>query len=63
MMDQSDQGWELLRALNMSGLDICNDFFESDKLKIALTRFVSEGMISPMSEGTGLMLFNLIDYR
>ncbi|MBW1851499.1 MAG: NAD(P)/FAD-dependent oxidoreductase [Deltaproteobacteria bacterium] len=57
MMDQSDEGRELLRASMCSGMDICNEWFESDHVKIALTRFVAEGMVSPQAKGTGLMLF------
>ncbi len=60
MIDQSEEGRELLRAQLVSALDICNDWFESDELKIALTRFASEGMISPQTKGTGLILFVFI---
>ena len=57
MMDESEEGRELLRTLFLSGLDVCNDWFESDELKIAATRFVSEGMVDPQVKGSG---FNLL---
>jgi len=60
MMDESDEGRELLRASMCSGMDICNEWFESDYTKIAMTRFVAEGMVSPQAKGTGLMLFVFI---
>lgn len=62
MMDQSEEGRSLLRALMMSSLDICNDWFESDQLKITLTRFVSEGMVAPQAKGTGLSLFLFVPH-
>lgn len=62
MMDQSEQGRSLLRALLMSSLDICNEWFESDQLKMSLTRFVSEGMVSPQAKGTGYSLFVFIPH-
>lgn len=60
MLDQSDDGRELLRALNMSALDISREFFESERLQIAMTRFTSETMMSPKTAGTGIMLFMFI---
>jgi len=60
VLDQSEDGRELLRALNMSAWDICNDFFEDERLKIAMSRFTSETMMSPKTGGTGIMLFMFI---
>jgi phytoene dehydrogenase-like protein len=60
MFDQSEDGRELLRALGMSALDIGNEFFENDCVKVALTRFTSETMMSPKTAGTGIMLFMFI---
>ena len=60
MLDGSPEGQGLLRSMMVSALDICNEWFESDELKIAMTRFASEGMISPQTKGTGLVLFIFI---
>jgi len=61
-MDGSEEGRALLRSLMMSSLDICNDWFESDQIKITLTRFVSEGMVAPQAKGTGLSLFLFVPH-
>ena len=60
MLDSSQEGRDLIRSMMVSALDICNDWFESPELKIALTRFASEGMLSPQMKGTGLVLFIFI---
>jgi phytoene dehydrogenase-like protein len=44
----------------MSSIDIANEFFENDCVKVALTRFTSETMMSPKTGGTGVMLFMFI---
>ena len=60
MLDQSHDGRELLRAMMVSALDIINDWFENEKVKIALTRWVSECMIAPQTKGTGILLFIMV---
>lgn len=60
MMDQSDEGRDVLRAMMMSSLDIINEWFENEKVKIALTRYASELMICPQTKGTGMAIFLMI---
>ncbi len=60
LMDQSDEGRGLLRSLMVSGVDICDDWFESPELKTALTKFCAENLVSPRAKGTGLVLFVFI---
>ncbi len=60
LLDQSDEGRDLLRGMLVSALDICNEWFESDLLKIALTRFAAEGAVAPQIKGTGVVLFVFI---
>ncbi len=60
LLDQSEEGRELLRAQLVSARDVCDEWFESDELKIALMRFASEGLITPQSKGIGLVLFIFI---
>ena len=60
MLDQTEEGQGLLRSLLISGLDITNDWFESDEVKMAMTRFVSEAMMDPQVQGTGFNLFMFI---
>lgn len=56
-LEESEFGREILRALSISQLDVCEDWFESDKMKIACSRVTSEGMISPQTKGTGIVMF------
>ncbi len=57
MMDQSDEGREILGFMQRSSLDIANEMFESDKLKIHLLRMVSENLQLPDELGTGMGIF------
>ncbi len=60
LLDQSEEGRDLLRSLMISGVDICDDWFESPELKSALTKFCAEALVSPKAKGTGLILFAFI---
>ena len=60
MMDQSPEGQTLLRALMLSAWDVVNEYFENEKIKIAISRYASEAMINPFVKGTGLTLFIFI---
>ena len=60
LMDSNPDGQELLRATMMSGMDVIDMYFEDPHVKIALGKFVSEGMIGPNTKGTGLILFLFI---
>ena len=62
LMEGNEAGRELKRAMLLSTLDICEDWFESDAVKIALTRFVSEIVNAPQTKGTGIMLYLFIPY-
>ena len=57
MMDQSDEGREILGFMQRSSLDIANEMFESDRLKIHLLRMVSENLQLPDELGTGMGIF------
>lgn len=60
MMDQSDEGRDLLKAMMSSCLDLIDEWFENDKIKIAFTRWVSEIMINPHVKGTGIVFYLMI---
>jgi len=60
VFDQSEEGRTLLRSLMVSGVDICNEWFESHELKSALTKFTAENLVSPRANGTGFNLFVFI---
>ncbi|HSV66820.1 MAG TPA: NAD(P)/FAD-dependent oxidoreductase [Mycobacteriales bacterium] len=59
-LDQSEVGQEMLRMLMMSYLDVCNEWFESPKVRAALVRWVSEILAAPEEGGTGAFLLMMV---
>jgi phytoene dehydrogenase-like protein len=59
LLDQSLEGQEMFRALQMSKLDICREWFESDKLIIHLLKFAAETLTAPEDLGTGFILYTM----
>ncbi len=59
LLDQSLEGQEIFRALQMSKLDICREWFESDKLIIHLLKFAAETLTAPEDVGTGFILYTM----
>jgi len=59
MLDGSLEGQEIFRALQMSKLDICREWFESEKLMIHLLKFAAETLTSPEDKGTGFILYTM----
>jgi phytoene dehydrogenase-like protein len=57
MLDGSDQGRDVLEAMQRSSLEIANQSFESEKVKIWLLRLVSENLQLPDELGTGFGLY------
>jgi phytoene dehydrogenase-like protein len=57
MLDQSDEGRELLDAMHRSALDIADGLFESEKVKIHLVKLVTENIQMPDELGTGMGLY------
>jgi len=57
MMDGSDEGREVLEAMQRSSLEIANQSFESEKVRIWLLRLVSENLQMPDELGTGFGLY------
>ena len=56
MLDQSDEGREMLRTTLMSPLDVINEWFTHERTRIALTRWISEIMVSPTTKGLGIVV-------
>lgn len=56
-LDASEEGREFLRIIMSSAADIADDWFENDEVKVAITRFASEMMVSPWEKGTGNAMF------
>ncbi len=57
LFDASEEGREFLRIVLSSAIDVVEDWFESDEMKIALSRFASEVMVGPHEKGTGNAMF------
>jgi phytoene dehydrogenase-like protein len=57
MLDSSEEGREVLEAMQRSSLEIANQSFESEKVKIWLLRLVSENLQLPDELGTGFGLY------
>lgn len=59
LLDQSVEGQEIFRALMQSKLEICREWFESDKLIIHLLKFAAETLTAPEDKGTGFILYTM----
>ena len=57
MMDGSEEGREVFEAMQRSSLEIANQSFESEKVRIWLLRLVSENLQLPDELGTGFGLY------
>lgn len=62
MLDQSPEGRFLMRTQAMSAWDVVDEWFESDKLKIALSRYAAESCLSPFMPGSGILVFLKMPY-
>ncbi|HSV52361.1 MAG TPA: NAD(P)/FAD-dependent oxidoreductase [Burkholderiaceae bacterium] len=54
MLDRSDEGRLMLDYMSRDCLDLVNQLYESDKIKIHLLRLVSENLQAPDELGTGM---------
>lgn len=54
MLDRSDEGRLMLDYMNRDCLDLVNQLYENDKIKIHLLRLVSENLQAPNELGTGM---------
>jgi phytoene dehydrogenase-like protein len=59
LLDQSTEGQEIFRALQMSKLDICREWFENDKVITHLLKFSAETLTAPEDKGTGFVLYTM----
>jgi phytoene dehydrogenase-like protein len=57
MMDQTDEGREILDFMSRSSIDLANQFFESERLKLHMVRLVTENLQAPDDLGTGMGVF------
>jgi phytoene dehydrogenase-like protein len=59
LLDQSAQGRDLMRIMQCSMLDLVNEWFEHDKIKIHLLKFAAETLVGPDEKGTGMILYSM----
>jgi phytoene dehydrogenase-like protein len=59
-LDQSPIGQELIRSMSMSAYDIVNLWFEHDKTKLHLTKYVTQPLVAPEESGSSIYLFLLV---
>lgn len=59
LLDQSPQGRKLMRAMQMSMLDIVRERFENEKVMVHLLKFAAEMLVGPDVKGMGAILFNM----
>jgi phytoene dehydrogenase-like protein len=59
LLDQSTEGQEIFRALQMSKLEICREWFENDKVITHLLKFSAETLTAPEDKGTGFILYTM----
>ena len=57
MFDSSEEGRLILDAMSRSSLDLVNQYFEGDHIKIHLLKLVSENLQLPDELGTGMGIF------
>jgi phytoene dehydrogenase-like protein len=57
MLDQSEEGREVLDAMQRSSLEMANQLFENERVKIWLLRLISENLQMPDELGTGFGLY------
>jgi len=62
MMEQSAVGQDLMRTQAMSAWDVICEWFENDKVKIALARYASEAMMNPFNNGTGFGFYIILPF-
>jgi phytoene dehydrogenase-like protein len=62
LLDQSREGRDLMRIMQMSMLDVVNEHFHHDKVKIHLLKCAAELLIAPDELGTGAFIYNMAGF-
>ena len=52
-LDSSEMGREFFRVIMSSGIEVAEEWFESDQMKVALARWVCENLYGPRDKGSG----------
>jgi phytoene dehydrogenase-like protein len=59
LLDQSSAGRALMHVMQKSMLDVVNEYFSHEKVKVHLLKFAAEMLIGPDEKGTGAFIFNM----
>jgi phytoene dehydrogenase-like protein len=62
MMDQSREGRELWRYLQMSSHDLLSEIFESKRVRMHFGRVAGENLVSPDEKSTGMGIFVFVGF-
>lgn len=62
MLDSSPEGRELMRTQAISSWDVISEWFEDERIKVALTRYASEAMTNPFDNGTGFGFYIILPF-
>jgi phytoene dehydrogenase-like protein len=62
LLDQSPEGRVLMHVMQKSMLDIVDELFTHDKVKIHLLKCAAELLIGPDEKGTGAFIFNMAGF-
>ena len=60
MLETTENGRELMRALMCSSWNIVNEFFSNEYIRVALLKLTTEAMMAPEQDGTGAYLFMML---
>jgi phytoene dehydrogenase-like protein len=61
-MDQSREGRELWRTIQMSSHDVLDEYFEHDRVRAHFARVAGENLVSPDEKATGLGVFVFLGF-
>ena len=61
-LDQSREGQQFWRAMQMSSHDVLADYFEHDKVRAHFARVAGENLVSPDEKATGLGVFVFLGF-
>ena len=62
LMDQSREGREFWRAMQMSSHDVLANYFEHDQVRAHFARVAGENLVSPDEKATGLGVFVFLGF-
>ena len=62
MMDQSREGRELWRYMQMSSHDLLCSLFENEKVRMHFARVAGENLVSPDEKATGIGTFVFVGF-